>query len=315
MKKILKHSLIAAITAFVIANILIANHAYKFSHFVDDSINQVNASTIVDKSWAEKLKLMLLGIDLQRPTTSIYPQKYSDIHITTPDGKLAGWLLETDSAKQGTVLMFHGYKDDKSSMLTRAEEIAKMGFDVIMMDFMGSAASSGNSTTIGYKEAENIVQAYNYLHDEIKESKIILFGFSMGAVAIMKAMNDNQLDVDAIILEAPFATFEGTIASRCLLMGAPKQPTAALFTFWFGIMNNFNAFSYKPIEYAQNINIPTLLMCGRNDQYISTEETQSIFEAIASKEKTVHLFPNSTHESYLLKHKEEWLEIVNNFLQ
>lgn len=314
MKKLLKYSLITAVVVFVIANILIANHAYKFSHYVDGTVDQVTASTVTNKSGLDKLKLMLVGIDLPRPATNIYPNKYSDIQLNLQDGKLSGWMLKTDSTRQGTVLMFHGYKDEKSAMLTRAEEIRRLGFDVVIMDFIGSADSSGSSTTIGYREAENVAQTYTFLPNDIKKSKIILFGFSMGATAVMKAMNDYQLDVDGIVLEAPFATFEGTIESRCQLMGAPRQPTAALFSFWFGIVNGFNAFSYNPIEYAHNIHTPTLLMCGKKDQYVSPEETQSIFDAIASQQKTVHLFENSTHESYLLKHKDEWLEVISNFL-
>lgn len=46
----------------------------------------------------------------------------------------------------------------------------------------------------------------------------------MGAVAIMKAIQDDKLACDGIILEAPFGTMYETVASRFKNMGLPTWP-------------------------------------------------------------------------------------------
>lgn len=313
MKKRIKKSLIIIFFLAIAANGLIAVHAYKFSHFNDSKVS-ITAKDVIETSFLDKVKLALTGIDLPKPAISFYPEKYTSFEINTNRGTLAGWLLKTDSVKCGTILLFHGYNDQKSSMLTRAYQFLEMGYNVGLIDFMGSGDSSGNQVTIGYHEALDVIDTYNYFRNELQEENLILHGFSMGAIAVMKAYNDKPMNIKALILEAPYSTLETTIASRCDLFGIPKQPSAAIFTFWFGAVNGFNGFSLEPIKYAEKIDIPTLFLLGGNDPYISEKEGLSIYEAIASQRKAISLFKNSAHESYLLNDKEEWLQAITVFL-
>lgn len=313
MRKKLKYSLITIFIAFLIMNILIAIHAYRFSHYNDEA-PVITASDILETSLWDKAKLALSGVDIPKPRTQSFPESYSDIEIETKRGKLAGWILRTDSIKRGTILIFHGYIEEKSVMLKRANELLQMGYDIGIIDFHGSGDSSGNQVTLGNNEADDVIATYKYFHNELEEKQIILLGFSMGSVAIMKAIYDEPMDLEAIILEAPYSTLETTIANRCELFGIPKQPAATFFTFWLGAVNGFNGFSFKPIEYARKIDIPTLLLCGAKDPYISEKELQSIYNAIASQRKAISLLENSAHGKYLLNDKDKWRETITEFL-
>lgn len=226
--------------------------------------------------------MALFGVDIPKPKSTIVPERYETIHIPLDkDRFLVGWHLQTDSLKKGAVILFHGY---------------------------------GDQTTMGYYEAENVIQTYEYLAPKLDGGKVFLSGFSMGAVAIMKAMHDKPLNVDGIILEAPFSTLEHTVGSRAKLLGIPKQPIGTLFTFWIGAVNGFNAFGFKSIEYVEDMNVPTLLMCGEKDQHILPAESKAIYDEIGGDNKEFFLFKESKHESYLLKHKTEWVVLVSEFL-
>src|SRR5437773_2704643 len=65
------------------------------------------------------------------------------------------WSIKTDSAK-GTVILFHGYGGQKSSLLGKSNEFIEQGYNTLLVDFMGSGGSEGNQTTMGYKEAEEV---------------------------------------------------------------------------------------------------------------------------------------------------------------
>src|SRR5690606_19242071 len=123
---------------------------------------------------------------------------YETIYIQSNE-RLECWLLKVPGAK-GTVLMFHGYKDDKTGLLGRAYLLNQAGYNTMLVDMMGAGGSTGSRVTIGYDEAQNVKDCYQYLQDR-GEQKIVLFGISMGAAAQMKAIADYNLQPVCMIAE------------------------------------------------------------------------------------------------------------------
>ncbi len=221
------------------------------------------------------------------------------------------WSLKTDSSK-GTVIIFHGYGGNKYSMLDKAEEFLKMGYNTLLVDFMGSGGSEGNQTTIGYKEALQVKTAFDFLTNN-GESNIILFGTSMGAASILRAIHKHDIKPSAIILECPFGSLYKTTAARFKKMGVPSFPMAGLLVFWGGVQNGFWGFSHKPVVYATSVKCPALLLHGEKDEKVSADEIRSIFKNLNGK-KELKFYPDAGHENYLLKYQSEWRADVGNFL-
>jgi hypothetical protein len=201
-----------------------------------------------------------------------------------------------DSAK-GTVILFHGYGAEKSSMLDKSDIFQQLGYNTLLVDFMGSGGSEGNQTTIGFKEAEEVMTCYKYLTAK-GERHIYLFGTSMGAVAILKAIRDYHLEPSGIIIECPFGSLYETTCARFRTMNVPCFPMAGLLVFWGGVENGFWAFSHNPVEYAKAVDCPTLLLYGGKDEKVSIEETEDIFVNLHGKKK-LHVYEFAGHENYL----------------
>lgn len=295
-------------------NIIAVIQAYSFTHFSDTA---QPLKRDMDIPTGEKLKAAIFGMRIPRPQSSVVPDRAFDSLLIPVDSTkmLDAWVMHTDSISKGIVLLFHGYMDDKSTMLDRAYSLLDMGYDIILPDFMGAGDSYGNQTTIGFLEAENVNTVYNYVLREMKREDIYMLGFSMGAVAIMKAVNDNNMLVRGLILEAPYATFLSTLENRFDQLGIPGFPMVPLMAFWGGKINGFDAFSMNPVEFARNIKVPTLLMCGLKDTNVSKDETQYIYANLASDYKSLQFFEDSAHESYLLKYPEQWKNTVSIFLE
>lgn len=177
---------------------------------------------------------------------------------------------------------------------------------------MGSGGSEGNQTTIGFYEAQQVCTAFRYLKAHT-EQPVMLFGTSMGAAAIMKAVCDSSLQADALILECPFGSMQETVEARFHNMQVPAFPMAALLVFWGGLENGFNAFAHNPADYAAHINIPSLLLYGEKDLNVSRHETDRIFANLAGY-KQLKLYPESGHENYLSKYKAQWTQDIDGFL-
>jgi alpha-beta hydrolase superfamily lysophospholipase len=89
---------------------------------------------------------------------------------------------------------------------------------------------------------------------------------------------------------------------------------ASLLQFWGGALNGFWAFDHNPIDYANAIKCPTLLLYGALDKNITIAETKEIYKNLAGK-KTLKIYEHAGHENYLLQYKNEWTIDVLHFLQ
>lgn len=296
-------------------NIVAFFHAYKFTHFSQSDVTKTKSPEKL--TTFGKIKALLLGVDNPRPINETKPTGYYETVELKSNKKIEGWYLKKDSLTKsdsikGTVIICHGYSGEKSSMLDKAAVFDSLKYNSLLIDFMGSGGSEGNVTTIGYKEAAQVKTAYDYLQSQGVEN-IYLFGTSMGAVAIMKAINDYNISPKGIIIECPFGSMYKTVCARFRNMNAPRFPMAGLLVFWGGVQNGFWAFSHNPTEYAKKISCPTLLLYGEKDKNVSREDVDEIFLTLKGQKK-MKTFELAGHENYLTKYKPEWTSEVTEFL-
>jgi pimeloyl-ACP methyl ester carboxylesterase len=308
-KKFIKRLLWTFLLLFILMNVAAFFHAYKFTHFDSSTRKTKDAAHL---SFTQKLGISFLGVSNPRPQNTTTPDTAFRTVRLKSNKEIECWLIKVGKSK-GTVALFHGYGGEKSSMQDKAAVFRKLGYNTLLVDFMGAGGSDGNQTTIGFKEAQEVKTCYDYLKAD-GEDNIHLFGTSLGACAIMKAISDYQLSVSSIIIECPFSTMLQTVKNRFTTMGIPSFPMAHLLVFWGGVQNGFNAYSHKPVGYAQKIRCPTLLFYGEKDKKVTREETMSIFNNLAGK-KSLVTFPSAGHENYLTKYKEEWTTSVKDFLE
>ena len=312
MQKFFKYLLRLALVLFIILNIVVAFHAYKFTHFYE--VGEIAIKSKQEKSGWDKTKEILFGINAEKQKNTAPDSANNIIFLTTKDSlKLEAWYTTVDSAK-GTICMFHGHGGKKSGTNAEAATFRKMGYNTFQLDFRAHGNSQGNTCTIGYDESEDVKLAYDFIKNK-GEKNIVLWGISMGASAITKAMNDYTLQPQKIILEMPFGTIEDAVKGRVKMMGLPQQPISVLLTFWGGVEHGFWAFNMKPQEYAKKITCPVLLQWGKNDPRVSRKEEDILFTNLATVNKKFVVYENSQHESLCKKENEKWMAEINAFLQ
>lgn len=298
------------LVVFILMNVIAAFQAWSFTHFDDTVGNRVNADSL---NVAQKTEMLLFGASLPRPLNTALPGQPCETVTIQSNVALSAWYSKADAPHpKGTILLFHGYQDTKSNLIEVSDALINMGYNTLMVDFMGSGASEGNQTTIGFKEAENVKACYDYIAQK-GEKNIYLYGSSMGAAALMKAVDYYKLSPRGIIVGCPFGSMYGTVCKRFEIMGIPRFPMAGLLTFWGGLENGFWAFGHNPEDYAKNITCPTLLLWGEQDNRVSYEETQAIYNNLAGK-KELHTFVHSGHGQYIDTEPEEWATTVRTFL-
>lgn len=308
-KRTLKRLLWTLATIFVLMNVVAIFHAYKFTHFIDSSA--VKTENPNNLTAGQKIATLIFGVNNPRPTNKKTPSNHFETIFLNSNKKIECWSITVPHAK-GTVILFHGFSGHKSAMLDKAEVFSALGFNTLLVDFMGSGGSEGNQTTIGFLEAEQVSTCFNYL-TEMGEKNILLFGTSMGAVAIMKSISDFNIKPKGIMIECPFGSMYQTVCARFKTMHAPTFPMAGLLVFWGGLQNGFWAFGHNPITYSKKITCPTLLMYGQQDEKVSKAEIDQIVENLAGP-KELKIYTNAGHENYLTKYKDEWTKDIAEFI-
>jgi len=261
--------------------------------------------------------VLLTGVNLPRPTNDKTPGDldlpFETHRVSVPDGiQLEAWYVSR-SDPRAIVVMFHGYGAAKAKLLTEARAFYDLGCAVLLVDFRGSGGSTGDATTLGVFEAADVAAACELAQSLAPGRQLVLFGRSMGSVAILRAIAHNGVIPAGIILECPFDRLLATVEHRFTAMGLPSFPCAELLVFWGGVQHGMNGFAHNPVEYAARVDCPVLLMHGDQDKRVRVSEVQAVYDALAG-EKRLEIFPQVGHESCYRTRPDLWGRHVGEFL-
>jgi alpha-beta hydrolase superfamily lysophospholipase len=310
--KIVRRSLRVVLFLFVVVNIMAAFHAYRFTHFYEGSNHTLLRPETM--TWSDKLGFIFLGMKYPKSINELVPSiPYEIVTLQTKNKlKLEGWYCKSDSAK-GTVLLLHGHGSSKSRVLKEAEYFYSLGYNTFLLDFRAHGGSEGTVCTIGYDEAEDVKLAYDFLRGT-GEKNLVLWGRSLGAAAITRAVSEYRINPDKVVLEMSFGSLQEAVEARIRITSIPEQPLAALLTFWGGIQQGFWAFDHNPCEYAETITSPVLVQYGAKDTRVSLAETQCIYNGLRSKDKKLIAYETAQHESLYNKEPVKWESSIRSFL-
>ncbi|GAB4524278.1 MAG: alpha/beta hydrolase [Pleurocapsa sp.] len=260
-----------------------------------------------------------IDIGLPRPTTSKLPTdiglKYTTHKIEIDRQEwLETWLISSNNSHtQGTIILFHGKGGTKAQLLAQAKVFNSLNYDTVLVDFRGAGGSSGNNTTVGVREAEDVAIAFNYVQQKNTQRPIILYGISMGSAAILRAIAEDKIQPNGIILELPFARLLTAVRTRLPGSDLFSSPLAELIVFWGGIQHNFNGFDHNPVNFASQVNCPALVFHGKRDRTTSVADVEELTDNLNVPRKLV-VFTDAGHELLVKNDFFLWKDNVTQFL-
>ncbi|MGO4294094.1 alpha/beta hydrolase [Chitinophaga sp. RAB17] len=313
MKRFLKKAAWTCLFLFLLLNITTAFHAWKFTHFYDEGGRRNKLPE--QMSTGEKIRTILFGVSIAKSVTTARPAvPFETVLLHTKKGlRLEGWWIPVKAPK-GTVILFHGYNGNKGSLFPEANRFRELGYNTFLLDFRAHGNSEGYTCSVGFKEAEDVKLAWDYVQQK-SSRPIVLWGVSMGAAAILKAVPEYALTPQKLILQCPFASLTDAVKSRMRAVHLPASPLSQMLTFWGGVEQGFWGPGYQPESYARQIHMPVLYFYGQQDIRVLPGETQAVFSNLGTRQKKLHVFPNAGHQSFCGKDSAVWMREVTAFLQ
>ena len=230
--------------------------------------------------------------------------KISSHHrIGTTDGtKIDVWVIqaegdcETQGPPRGTVLILHGIIDSKARFFSMGQQMARMGYNVVMLDHRAHGRSEGTYTTFGAKEKYDARDVIDSLlkSGEIAEP-IYVFGHSMGAaIAVQYAAIDPRCR--AVMAVAPYTDMRSAAKRFVPFMTAEKFEQVVIRG---GELADFDPDDASTILAAARLKAPLLVVHGRIDAIVPHSHGVAVYNAANVRKKLV-TFPLLGHVSMVL---------------
>lgn len=226
-----------------------------------------------------------------------------EVNFKSANGKnLNGWFFKPKNTTIiGTILHFHGNAANISYQYQFSDSLIKAGFQVMTFDYQGFGKSEGTESQENVLEDGIAALYYMKAREDVKNTKLILFGQSLGGhLSCVVAAREQKL-IDALIVEGAFTGHERMAVYVGKKQGAPKWLTKLLVPT-----------KYDAIEEIDKVTIPKLIIHSTEDETCPFYMGKELFDkAIAPKEfweiKGGHINASKVYKGEFVK---RFMEII-----
>jgi uncharacterized protein len=237
----------------------------------------------------------------------------SSIQFQSESGAtIHGWFIP-GTAGAGAIVLMHGVRANRLSMLDRARFLSRTGYSVLLFDFQAHGESTGAHITFGYQESKDAQAAIGFIRQRLPGEKIGILGVSMGGAAALLA--SPALNVDAIVLEMVYPTIDQAVSNRLTMrLGGWAAWLGPLLTWQLRPRIGIHSGALRPIDHVGQIKAAKLFIAGADDQHTTITESQQMYDA-ASEPKELWIVNGAKHVDLYPIRKAEYEEHVLGFFQ
>ena len=224
-----------------------------------------------------------------------YGLRLEEVWLTTEDGlRLNAWFLPAPTSPV-VLLVFHGNADNLGYGLGRLRVLARLGVNVLALDYRGYGKSEGTPDEAGiYLDAE---AAYRYLTEVrgFQPKNIVVYGESLGgAVAIYVA---SRHECGGLIVGSSF-TSGREMARR---------------VFRIPLLGYVLRSRFDSLAKIKQVRCPTLIVHGTRDEVVPFAMGQRLYQA-APEPKMFLPIEGAAHNDVFLVGGEKYLEALRTLL-
>lgn len=182
-----------------------------------------------------------------------YGYSSAEISYKTFDGlQLNGWWIKSKNETDKCLVLVHGRTSNRLKTMKYLSLVTVLGLDslynIFIPDLRNSGKSEASKTAMGYFFGGDVVSTLRMLQIDYGQSNFILYGFSMGAMAICNAtgredlekqLSQNGINIEKIILDSPLVNVKKIlkIESDNMVLMSPLFPK--IFSIYSEEINGF----------------------------------------------------------------------------
>lgn len=261
-----------------------------------------------------------LSVPGSHPPPAPADAQHLTVAVGPPAALLDAWVLEP-APRSGppprTLVLLHGIRMDKSSLLDFARRFTSVGYRTVLVDLRGHGASTGTFLTYGVVESRDMVQLIDSLEARYRETAFAVFGYSYGgAVAIQSAARDPRIKV--VVAVSAFATLRQVLNDYKQNFFPVLDPVIPATWLQARLDDAARRARFDPDQAdseraAATLTAPLLLIHGTADTQIPPAHAQALKQH--ARDSTLALLEGETHASMLQAGKPRVEELTLAFLR
>ncbi len=195
---------------------------------------------------------------------------------------------------KGTILIFHGNAGSARGRLYYAEALEKLGYSVILAEYPGYGARTGQpSESVFIEDSLQTAQLVQQSFD----GPFFLWAKSLGAGIVSGIVKTGKVKIDSIILMMPFDSL----------------PSIAQHHYWFFLGKWLTRDKFDNIASLKNYSGNVAVILAEKDEIIPTKNTLKLYDSITGK-KQLWKFADSNHNSLPVHPSSRWWGDIMGFV-
>jgi fermentation-respiration switch protein FrsA (DUF1100 family) len=233
------------------------------------------------------------------PGVDLHPEQLgidaSEVWLETEDRvRIHGFFLPGQPPATRALLFLHGNAGNASHRLPNAAELARLGSDVLLLDYRGYGRSEGRPSEAGVYADARAGLAYLKGERGLPEERLVVFGRSLGGAVSIELARERPLG--GVIVESTFTSLEDM--GRALL----------------GPLGGLLARGFDSAAKIASIRAPMLFFHGDRDEIVPFELGRRLFEA-APPPKAFEVIPGAGHNDTVQVGGRRYFERIGRFLE
>lgn len=230
---------------------------------------------------------------------------------------LCGYEIKNNLQKSDVwVIAVHGYMGKGLDMVPCIQKFIKMGYNAFIIDQRAHGKSDGQYRGMGYLECKDLKRWINLIVNEYPNSKIILYGVSMGAATVMMATGELLPSNVKICIEdcgytSIWEEFKSIYKKSFRL---PSFPVLNIASITSKIKAGYSFKDASAIEAVEKSKIPTMFIHGEEDKLVPYYMLNKLYNA-ATCEKEKLSIRNAGHIESCRVNEQEYWKRVENFVK
>ncbi|TDX84664.1 alpha/beta hydrolase [Epilithonimonas xixisoli] len=188
-----------------------------------------------------------------------------NISLPVENDTITAVILKPESKSiKKTIIFFHGAGGNISTYQYITKPLVENGFQVVMVDVRGYGKSTGKPTHLNVAEDGQKMFDYLLTRKDIQNTKIYIYGASLGSQVSTHLAKDNQAKISGLILDGGMSSFTD-IAIRF----KPEMKE---------IIEKYVTSPYSAKEDVKSLKgLPKLFIYSKGDSTVPFEHGQTIY--------------------------------------
>lgn len=205
-------------------------------------------------------------------------KKAKNVYIKSNDNLKLHALELKNNVSEDWIIMVHGYFGNAKQLMPYVTELIKK-YNLLLIELRGHGESEGNYVDFGVKSRYDILKWMDYINDNYDTPKIVLYGISMGASAVMMTTNLNLTNnVKCIIEDSGFTSAREELKYQLKkVYHFPSFPTLLLANSYIKTKHRFAIDDASAIKSLKYNSVPTLFIHGSNDNLVPLYMMEDLF--------------------------------------